>query len=39
VRSNHAETARAAEQVMSLPMFPELTDQQLERICGVLRGL
>jgi dTDP-4-amino-4,6-dideoxygalactose transaminase len=37
--ANCAETARAAEQVMSLPMFPELTDQQLERICDVLRGL
>ena len=37
--ANCAETARAAEQVMSLPMFPELTDQQLERICTVLRGL
>ena len=37
--ANCAETARAAEQVMSLPMFPELTDQQVERICAVLRGL
>jgi dTDP-4-amino-4,6-dideoxygalactose transaminase len=34
-----AETARAAEQVMSLPMFPELTDLQVERVCTVLRGL
>ncbi|WP_368414184.1 DegT/DnrJ/EryC1/StrS family aminotransferase [Falsiroseomonas sp.] len=37
--ANCAETARAAEQVMSLPMFPELTDQQLDRICTVLRAL
>jgi dTDP-4-amino-4,6-dideoxygalactose transaminase len=37
--ANCAETARAAEQVMSLPMFPELTDQQVERICAVLRKL
>ena len=37
--ANCAETARAADQVMSLPMFPELTDQQVERICAVLRGL
>jgi dTDP-4-amino-4,6-dideoxygalactose transaminase len=34
-----AETARAAGQVMSLPMFPELTDLQVERVCTVLRGL
>jgi dTDP-4-amino-4,6-dideoxygalactose transaminase len=37
--ANCAETARAADEVMSLPMFPELTDQQVERICAVLRGL
>jgi dTDP-4-amino-4,6-dideoxygalactose transaminase len=34
-----AETARAAEEVFSLPMYPELTDAQVERICGALRGL
>ncbi|MBU8538468.1 DegT/DnrJ/EryC1/StrS family aminotransferase [Falsiroseomonas tokyonensis] len=34
-----AETARAASEVMSLPMFPELTDAQVEHVCGVLRGL
>ena len=34
-----AETARAAEQVMSLPMFPELTDAQVERVCAALRAL
>jgi len=34
-----AETARAAEQVMSLPMFPELTDAQVERVCTALRAL
>jgi dTDP-4-amino-4,6-dideoxygalactose transaminase len=34
-----AETARAAGEVMSLPMFPELTDAQVERVCGSLRGL
>jgi len=34
-----AETARAAEEVLSLPMYPELTDAQVERICAALRGL
>jgi dTDP-4-amino-4,6-dideoxygalactose transaminase len=34
-----AETARAAGEVMSLPMFPELTDAQVEQVCGVLRRL
>jgi len=34
-----AETARAADQVMSLPMFPELTDAQVERVCAALRAL
>ena len=34
-----AETARAASEVMSLPMFPELTDVQVERVCAALRGL
>jgi hypothetical protein len=33
------ETAKAAGEVMSLPMYPELTDAQVERICGALRGL
>lgn len=34
-----AETARAAEEVLSVPMYPELTDAQVERICGALRQL
>lgn len=34
-----AETADAAQEVMSLPMYPELTDAQVERICAALRGL
>ncbi|WP_170979603.1 DegT/DnrJ/EryC1/StrS aminotransferase family protein [Roseomonas sp. HF4] len=34
-----AETAAAAEEVFSLPMYPELTDAQVERICTALRGL
>ena len=34
-----AETARAAEEVVSLPMYPELTEEQVERICGALRNL
>jgi dTDP-4-amino-4,6-dideoxygalactose transaminase len=32
-----AETARAAGEVMSLPMFPELTDAQVAHVCAVLR--
>lgn len=34
-----AETAAAAEEVFSLPMYPELADAQVERICAALRGL
>jgi len=34
-----AETARAAAEVMSLPMFPELTDAQVERVCVALSAL
>ncbi len=34
-----AETARAAEEVVSLPMYPELTEDQVGRVCGALRNL
>jgi dTDP-4-amino-4,6-dideoxygalactose transaminase len=34
-----AETARAAAEVMSLPMFPELTGPQVEQVCAALRRL
>jgi len=34
-----AETARAAGEVMSLPMFPEMTDAQIEQVCAALRRL
>lgn len=34
-----AETARAALEVFSLPMYPELTDAQVEQVCGALKGL
>ena len=34
-----AETARAAQEVVSLPMYPELTDDQVAHICGALRNL
>jgi dTDP-4-amino-4,6-dideoxygalactose transaminase len=34
-----AETARAAGEVMSLPMFPELTEAQVDHVCRVLRSL
>ena len=33
------ETARAAQEVFSLPMYPELGDEQVERVCGALRAL
>ncbi len=33
------ETERAAAEVLSLPMYPELTDAQVGRICAALRGL
>jgi dTDP-4-amino-4,6-dideoxygalactose transaminase len=34
-----AETARAAGEVLSLPMFPELTDAQVSAVCAALRAL
>ncbi|PZW39813.1 dTDP-4-amino-4,6-dideoxygalactose transaminase [Humitalea rosea] len=34
-----AETEVAAHEVMSLPMFPELSDAQVETVCGALRRL
>ncbi|MDB5375417.1 MAG: DegT/DnrJ/EryC1/StrS family aminotransferase, partial [Belnapia sp.] len=34
-----AETARAALEVVSLPMYPELTEAQVGHICDALRGL
>jgi hypothetical protein len=33
------ETELAAAQVMSLPMFPQLTDAQVEAVCAALRNL
>lgn len=33
------ETGRAASEVFSLPMYPELTDEQVARVCQALRGL
>jgi dTDP-4-amino-4,6-dideoxygalactose transaminase len=33
------ETERAAEEVLSLPMFPELTDAQVATVCAALRAL
>jgi dTDP-4-amino-4,6-dideoxygalactose transaminase len=37
--ANCAETGRAAGEVFSLPMYPELTDEQVDRVCRALRGL
>ncbi|MDB5413734.1 MAG: erythromycin biosynthesis sensory transduction protein eryC1 [Rubritepida sp.] len=34
-----AETARAAQEVFSLPMYPEMTDEQVARVCLALRQL
>jgi dTDP-4-amino-4,6-dideoxygalactose transaminase len=34
-----AETERAAREVLSLPLYPELTDAQVETVCTALRGL
>jgi dTDP-4-amino-4,6-dideoxygalactose transaminase len=34
-----AETAKAAREVFSLPMYPELTEAQVARICDALRGI
>ncbi len=34
-----AETAKASQEVLSLPMYPELTDAQVERICAALKAL
>ncbi|MCX8134298.1 MAG: DegT/DnrJ/EryC1/StrS family aminotransferase [Roseococcus sp.] len=34
-----SETERAAREVFSLPMYPELTDAQVERVCAALRAL
>jgi dTDP-4-amino-4,6-dideoxygalactose transaminase len=31
------ETEAAAREVLSLPMFPELSDEQVERVCAALR--
>jgi dTDP-4-amino-4,6-dideoxygalactose transaminase len=33
------ETSRAAQEVFSLPMYPELSDAQVEQVCGALRRL
>lgn len=33
------ETEAASREILSLPMFPELTDEQVGRVCAALRGL
>lgn len=32
-------TEHAVDHVLTLPCFPELTEEEVERVCGVLRGL
>ena len=32
------ETERAADEVLALPMYPELTDDQIDEVCAVVRG-
>lgn len=34
-----AQTERASREVLSLPLYPELTDEQVARVCAVLRVL
>jgi dTDP-4-amino-4,6-dideoxygalactose transaminase len=34
-----AETEAAAREILSLPMFPELTEEQVARVCAALAGL
>ncbi|MFC7736886.1 DegT/DnrJ/EryC1/StrS family aminotransferase [Roseomonas sp. GCM10028921] len=34
-----AETSRAAAEVMSLPVFPEMTGAQIDKVCSALRAL
>jgi dTDP-4-amino-4,6-dideoxygalactose transaminase len=34
-----SETSRAAKEVFSLPMYPELSDEQVDRVCDALRRL
>jgi dTDP-4-amino-4,6-dideoxygalactose transaminase len=34
-----ARTAAAADEIVSLPMFPELTDAQVDRVCAALATL
>lgn len=33
------ETERASREVLSLPLYPELTDQQVDAVCAALRSL
>jgi len=30
-------TTKIAGEILSLPMFPELTDEQIARVCGAVR--
>ena len=32
-------TEHACDHVLTLPCFPELTDDEIDRVCEVLRGL
>jgi dTDP-4-amino-4,6-dideoxygalactose transaminase len=38
-RLTHPESEKAAHQVLSLPLYPEMTDDQIERVSEALTGL
>ena len=37
--SGCAETERATAEILSLPLYPELTDEQVAMVCGAIGGL
>ena len=39
VRGQFPHAERAADEVLSLPMYPELSTQQIETVCAAVRGL
>jgi len=37
LRGQFPESERAADEVLSLPMYPEMTRTQIDEVCGVLQ--